>query len=193
MTLKLTQGQGLWRYLISWRPYYHSLLVVRNKNITIMNYFLVILPLLQVACDNEKSEILQRRYGFCTSRRHSNMLHFRVAYSEYKNIITSLCYLWYLHPSNIHQTFYACYLWPWLGPPVATLQYVMYMYSRFLWMTSHLHLYNVPLHKMPVMSDAKKVYTQSDSQSGNTYGIAPYTQTDSTQGSIGPRGVWSLQ
>ena len=34
--------------------------------------------------------------------------------------------------SKLHQIFCACCLWPWLGPPLAVLQYIMFMYSQFV-------------------------------------------------------------
>ena len=35
--------------------------------------------------------------------------------------------------SKLHEIFCTCCLWPWLGLPLTTMQYVMYF--RFLWMT----------------------------------------------------------
>jgi len=34
------------------------------------------------------------------------------------------------HMPKLHQVFFACCMWPWLGPPLAALQYVV-MYFRF--------------------------------------------------------------
>jgi len=34
------------------------------------------------------------------------------------------------HTSKLRDIFCACYLWPWLGPPLSTLQHVMYFRFR---------------------------------------------------------------
>ena len=52
------------------------------------------------------------------------------------SVCVSVCPLAYFknHMSNHHETFCTYYLWPWLGPPLTTLENVMSL--RFLWMTS---------------------------------------------------------
>jgi len=43
-------------------------------------------------------------------------------------VCLSVCPLAYLknQTSKLHVIFYECYLWPWLGPPLTKMQYVMY-------------------------------------------------------------------
>jgi len=34
------------------------------------------------------------------------------------------------HTSKLHEIFFTCYMWPWLGPPLTTVQYVIYFRFR---------------------------------------------------------------
>jgi len=46
------------------------------------------------------------------------------------SVCMSLCWLAYLknNTARPHKIFCTCYLWPWLNPPLMTLQYVMYFH-----------------------------------------------------------------
>jgi len=39
------------------------------------------------------------------------------------------------HVSKLHEIFCTCYMWPWLDPPMTTLQYIRSYVLPVLWMT----------------------------------------------------------
>jgi len=57
-------------------------------------------------------------------------------------------------PSFVHQIFCACYLWPWLGPSLAALRYVMY-FRFYGWR-------HVMCREWPGMGDEIMTCTQTD-------------------------------
>ena len=81
------------------------------------------IPLVQCNVMYERYHFFGSPCNYFAPGRGVNYCDQRVCVS----VCLSVCLLSYLknHTSNFRQIFSTCYLWPWLGPPLIAVRYVM--------------------------------------------------------------------